>query len=363
MNVKNLAIAVALLAVIAGIVAWLDRPTPAPSSDPLIGQPLLAASLAGSAESLTITQNSNAVTVARNPNGDWIVPSYHDLPADFDKLRRFIGDLTAAKIDRMVTRLPERISRLDFGSASITVKPTEGEAWTVQLGKTADRGGRYLRFDSTGDSPAYLSQFSASLDTTAKNWAASKLLSLQASDIAAVSLSFPGAETVSARRESADQNWANSNAPDTRAINATRLGSLLTSLSNLRFTDVSTPDDPDAVDAAANARTIILETFDGQSLTITMGRRPEVVPESPPAAPTETPDAATPAADPTPETIPAGPVFVKIEGPTSAAPLADRTQLAFKVSDYTFTGLPANPTDLLVAPPSPVPSTPAVAAP
>lgn len=356
MNVKNLAIVVGALAVISTLVAIFDRPATAPDPDPRIGQSLLDSVIAGSAQSLTITRNGQPVSLTRQTDGNWIVASYHDLPADFDKLRRLIGDLTTAKITRVVTRLPERIKRLGFGDTTLRIEGSNHASFNVDFGKTSDRGGRYARFDQSSDSPAYLTDLTAFIDSTPKNWATSDLVTVDSKDIASISLTFADESSVTAQRENADAAWTNANSIDTREINSTPINSLLSSLTSLRFTDTATPDSPDVIAARENSRTATLKTFSGETLTIDLGRRPEEV--------LPTPASDAPSAEdtpPEPETIPAGPVYVKITAPTDLAPLADRDQLAFQIAEYTFTSLPQEANALFKTPP--VPPAPPPAAP
>lgn len=372
MNLKHLSLAVLVLALLAGGVAWLNRPVPPVATDPRVGQPLLATATANDANSVAITQNGNTVTLARDGSEVWRVTSYHDLPVDLTKLRRFVSDLTDAKIERVVTRDPERISHLEFGTASVTLKGAAGAAWTADLGKNAERGGRYVRFESTDQSPAYLTRFSGYLDSTAKNWADSKLVAIDAKDVAKVSLTFPDGTALAFHRDKADGAWTGDDLPAGQEPNVTRLTSLLTSFNNVRFTDTTAPDDTDAVDARApgHTRTATLTTFAGDTLAITLGRRPEKTIVKPAPAATETTDASPPGAEKddakpaqdTTETIPAGPVFAQVSGPSTLAPLAEAgAKLAFKVSDYLLTSLPATPSDLLTAaapPPAPTISLP-----
>ncbi len=342
MNVKTLSIAVGLLAILSALVAFFDRPAAPLDADPRIGQPVLPAAIAANATRLTLTQNGQSVTLDRNEEATWQVSSYHDFPADFAKLRRFIGDLTAATISRVVTRLTERIDRLGFGDAALSITTADGTAWQVDLGKNSDLGGRYARFESDDGAPAYLIDLSAALDSTAKNWAVADLLTVEPTDIAAVSLSFANAPTVAANRTSADAPWNNANAPDTRTVNATRLGSLVTALTNLRFTATSRADAPDVIEARDHARTATLKTFAGDTLTLSIGRRPEVILPVESTA-SDASDTAPTSEPPAPTTVPAGPVFVSITGPAALAPLAHHDQLAFQISDYTFTALPQTP--------------------
>ena len=349
MNLKNLSITVLVLAALSAVAYVLNRPAPPAETDPRVGEALLADATANAATAIAITDAGNTVELARADDDSWTVTSYHDLPADMDKLRRFVGELIGADIERVVTRNADRMARLDFGNTRLSIT-TPDTTWTVDLGRTAERGGRYLRFAHDEDSPAYLSPLSVYLDATARNWANSKLIGFAADDIASVELSFAEGAPVTVSRESANATWTTDDPPEGKRLLTTRMTSLLTSLTGLRFTDTTTPDDQDVVDASAHQRTAVLTNFEGESITIALGRRPEETtlkePEADPAAILETyPDEdAGPAEllEDATETIPAGPVFAVVSGAASGALLATANEsLAFKVSDYSFTSLPS----------------------
>ena len=133
------------------------------------------------------------------------------------------------------------------------------------------------------------------------------------------------------------------------------------SLTSLRFTDTVEPKDASVAEAAGHLRTFRLTTFDGKTLTIALGRKPEEKrpkPAEPAADKTATAPAAKPAeanagakpAAPEMETIPAGPVFAFI---SSSDPHAAVNQMmkrrAFEVDEYSFTGLPQKADELFEA--------------
>lgn len=346
MNPKRLSLIVLALAVVSGLIAWLQRPAPPAETDPLVGQKLLDAATANSATTITFTRNADTVELSLTENGNWTVVSYHNLPADEEKLRRFVGELADAEIERVVTRNPETQARLDLDDTTLTIASTSGERWTAHLGKTADHGGRYVKLADAANAPAYLARLSAYFDFASKNWADSKLIGFTAPDIQSVALTFDDGTTVNATRASSDAEWTSPDTPAGQQFRGARISSLLTTLTNLRFTDTAAPDAPDVVDARAHERTANVTTFDGETVTIALGRRPEQILAKEPVDSAATPtDAEAAPAEAETETIPAGPVFVRIDGPVVLAPLTGKP-LAFKIADYSFTSLPANRADL-----------------
>ncbi len=359
MNLRNLSLTVAVLAVLCAVAWFFQRPTPPASADARIGQPVLAPALANSAVRFKLTDQGRTVELVRAADGTWTVPGYHDFPADFAKFSRLIDDLTAAKIQRLVTTRPERLTRLEFKDSTLGLLDATGkDLWQVTLGKTADGGGRFLRYGT--ESKGYLANLSIYLDGDPKGWADATLLNLKPDDIAQIEVGFSeaGAPAVTARRAKKEEAWTAANPPTGKRLKADRFTSLLSSVTNLRFTDTTAPDDANAAAARAHSRTLKLTTFDGKSYTITLGRKPEEKkpkaatpagePATPPAA--SSPAAAGPAKpagaekpkEPEFETIPAGPVFAFIFCSDEKAGINTlMKKRAFQIGEWTYTGLPA----------------------
>ncbi len=388
MKLRSLIVSVAVLAVLSGIVYFVRRPAPPPSADPRLGQPLVDRATIEKTAKLTLSDQGKTVVLGKQADGAWHVTSYFDLPADFSKLSNFIGSLTEAKLDRLVTSNPERVARLEFKDTKIVLGDAAGkDLFAVTLGKTPETGGgRYVRF---GDEPkAYLASLNAWLDPESKNWANAELLNLKPDDLASIEVSFPGAPPVTLTRAKKEDSWTANATPAGQRLNAAKVGTLIGSLANVRFSETNELDDPNFVAAKANLRTFKLTTFDQKTYTISLGRKPEEKKLKPPTPGTdgksgpaalgsvadlakkdekEKPDAAKPGETSKPveakplapefETIPAGPVFVLISSSDAKAPInAIIAKRAYQVSDYTFTSLPQKPEELFEAAPPPPPA-------
>lgn len=346
MKLKTLLLVVGLLAAASFVVYFINRPAPRAATDARAGQPLLPPEVPEQAARFRLTDNGATVELARAPDGTWRVASFHDLPADFSKLARLVRELTDARIERLVTRSTERIERLELTDASLSFSDASGAPlWSVDLGRTAEGGGRFVRFE--GEDKAYLARLSTWLDATARNWANSALVAVAPDQVAKIELTFPEGVggTLIATRETADAPFVDAAAPAGQQLRRSALDSLLTTLTNLRFTDTAAIDDVDVQAANEHRRTATLTTFDGQSVDIALGRRPEQTiatvtsPDAEGGAPADSADEADP--EPETETVPAGPVVAFVNGPAELAPLAGASvRIAFKVSDYSFTSLP-----------------------
>jgi Domain of unknown function (DUF4340) len=339
MKIKVLFAAVACLAILSAIVAWINRPAPPPPADPRVGGALLDPAVAARAARLRFGDQGKSVALTRRADGTWAVDGYFGLPVDFDKLSRFIGDLTGAKIQRLVTANPELLARFEFKDTKIELDDAAGTAiWSLDLGKTADPSGRFVRFGS--EHSVYLANLDTWLDTEPKNWADAQLLSLKPDDVAKVEISFDRGGAVTVARTARNAPWASEQAPAGQRVSADKVGSLLSSLTALRFSDTSDLNDPQAAAARAHERVFNLTMFDGTRVTAALGRKPEEKKAQPPAAP-------------------AVPVYAFISSSDARAPInALMRRRAFQIDDYVFTGLPQKPDDLF-EPIPPAQATPA----
>ena len=381
MKLKTLIVCVVALAALSLVVFFVRRPAPPPSADPRINQPLAERGAVEKAAKLRLIDQGKSVTLARQSDGTWVVPSYYDLPADFQKLAGFVGNLTEAKLQRLVTSSPERIGRLEFNDSKVELLDANDKVlWSVTFGKTAENGGgRYVRF---GDEPkAFLANFNGFLDAEPKNWAKPELVNVKPEEIAKIEVPFAEGGPLTLSRGKKEDAWTADKTPAGQRVIADKISSLLSSLGTLRFTETTDPTDAIAVAAKANSRAFKLTTFDGKTTTVTLGRKPEEKKMKPPtAAPAAKsgPAALGPASDllkeddnspaavaakneaakaltPEFETIPAGPVFVFITSSDASAPVnAWMQKRAFQVLESTFTSLPQKAEELFEPTPAPV---------
>jgi hypothetical protein len=368
MKLKTLIVTIAILAVLSGIAYWANRPEAPAVSDPRIDKTLVDSSAIDKAAKLRLSDQGKTVVLSRQPDGSWRDESYYQMPADFSKLSSFVGDLSSAKIQRLVTTNPGRLARLEFKDTKIELlDSSDHPILSLTLGKNSDTGGRFVRYE---DEPkAYLAGLNAWMDTEPKNWADAQLLNVKPEDVAKVEVAFDQAPTVVLSREKKDGAWTAAPTPAGQQVKADKVSSLLSSLGTVRFSDTTAPDDAQAAVAKKHVRTFKLTTFDGRTLTVALGRKPEekklkAVEKKPePPVPAKTVAGAKPAAaekpaEPEYDTIPAGPVYAWIASTDSKAGVnALMQKRSFQVDDYTFTGLPQKSDELFEpAPPPPSPA-------
>jgi hypothetical protein len=183
MKLKTLIVSVVILALLSGIAYWANRPETSVESDARVSKTLVEASAVDKAAKIRISDQGKTVVLERQTDGSWHDASYYDMPADFSKLSSLVGDLTSAKIQRLVTTNPARLSRLEFKDTKVDLlDASDRTILSLVLGKNADSGGRFLRFGD--ESKAYLAILTAYIDADPKNWADAQLLSVKPDDVA-----------------------------------------------------------------------------------------------------------------------------------------------------------------------------------
>jgi len=391
MKLRTLVVSILALAVLSAIVFVARRPAPPPSADPRIGKPLADAAVVEKAAKLKLSDQGRTVLLARQGDGTWRDTSYYDLPADFSKLSGFIGNLTEAKLQRLVTSNPERIARLEFKDTKIELlDASDKPLWSATLGKNAEGGGRFVQLGD--EKKAYQANLSAWIDSEAKSWANAELLNVKPEDVAKIEIAFAEGDPITVSHAKKEDAWAADKTPAGQRVKADKISSLLSTIGSVRFSDTNDPADANAVGAKANLRTFKLTTFDGKRYTVALGRKPEEKKLKPPAPTTDgktgpaalgsiseltkkdekkegeakadeekKPDEKKPLA-PEYETIPAGPVFVFVTSSDAGAPInALMQKRAFQIYEYGFTSLPQKAGELFEPAPPPTPPVPATA--
>jgi hypothetical protein len=390
MKLKVLLLSVAILAALSAVAYFLQRSPQPSNADARVGQSTIDVKAVEKAARIRLTDQGKTVLLARQPDGKWLVPSYYDIPAEFAKLSRFIDDLSASKIQRLVTQNPDRLARLEFKDSAIALLDSDDKVlWILTLGKDAEGGGRFVRFDD--EKKGYVATLALFIDSTAKNWADTLLVDLKPDEISGVEIAFDDGAPVAATREKKEGSWVAAAAPSGQRIKGDRIASLVSSLTSLRFEDTADLTDANVEAARKHSRTVKLTTFDHKTIDIEFGRKPEqkivkpaeaakTAPQpaqapgpKPPLPATEStaenaglkgetgattsvaPTEPAKPEEPKTETVPAGPVYASITTSDPVAPInALMKKRAFQVFEWSFTGLPQKRDELF----EPVPATP-----
>lgn len=266
---------VAVLALAAAIfVARRDAPTDVlEAGGPLV--PGLEESING-VDSIRLTAGGNQaiVSLARTESG-WTVAERGGYPADFDKLRRFLLDLSGSKRIEAKTSVPESFTRLGVED----IDATEAKGVKVEIGGlptpaaliigtfTGLSGeGTFVR-DADGDQ-AWLASGSLVPDRAVANWLARELVDIPSARIREVRIAKEGDSLVASKSQPDDQHYTLANLPRGREPTSPfAVDALAGVLSGLRLEDVSPDkDSPVPVSGTIDAT---YTTFDGVVIAVT----------------------------------------------------------------------------------------------
>ena len=360
MRLRPLLTTLAILVPTAGAVWWLQRPAPpAQSADARLGQRVADPASLTSATRVRFKALGKTAELTRTTDGRWTIAASDTapaLPADASRLTRFASDLVSPKVERLVTENPSRIATLEFDATAVTFLDATGKSLLeLDLGKTADGGGRFIRYGS--EAKAYLARLNASIDADPANWRDTALVSLKSEEIASLTFAFPGAAPVVITRPDAKTGWTSPATPAGQQVKTATVTTQLTNLTGLRYTQVAPTLDPAVIAARVLTRDMTLTTFDGRSVKLTLGRAPEA---PKPAKPATTPaEGSTPPPEPP---APPRPVYAEVTDSKPDAILAAAAKThAFQIGEWIHTGLPATSADLFE--PVPTPPAPAASAP
>ena len=128
MKIKTLIVTILVLAAVSAGVYVARRPAPPTIADARLTQSLVDRAAIEKASKLRIGDAGKKVELTRQSDGTWRVPSYYDMPADFSKLSGFVGNLTDAKLQRLVTTSADRIARLEFKDTTIELLDASDKA-------------------------------------------------------------------------------------------------------------------------------------------------------------------------------------------------------------------------------------------
>jgi hypothetical protein len=358
MKLKTLFILVIVLGLISLAAYYASKDTENQTPDSLVDHPVLNRSVLEKVSQVTIKDQGKSVSLKLKDNNIWIVSDYFNFPADMSKLSSFVNDLTSAKIQRLVTVNPSRIERLEFKGSEIQLLDASGKyLFKLELGKTDEKGGRFIRYEN--EPKAYLANLSVWLDTNAKGWALNKLFNDKPESISKIDLSFETGSTLTLLRQKQDSLWASPDNPK-QTVNVDKLNSLLTTLTELRFSETTETGNPLARDAKKHTETIKLTTFSGKSIVITLGRKPEIKTVKPVPLPSnlsKNVKDSSKSLEPEYNTTPAGPTYAWITTSDNSDSINSLSSLRdFQVDDYSYTSLPQKREDMFI--PSSPKSTP-----
>ncbi|MBM4164814.1 MAG: DUF4340 domain-containing protein [Lentisphaerae bacterium] len=254
-----------LAAVVLGLLAsWTGRSRQPQKLDQL-GKPVLPGLSINAIGRIEIAQPSTTVTLANTDDG-WVVSSLYNYPADVAKIREnllALRNLTVGAIQRgaridstnailvdLQDASGKSLASIRLGEVRNTTNPNYG--WDMPDGRSVAA--------NASDTVFLVKDSLTALESEAKTWVNTEVLSVQASDIATVVLSGPdGAATLDRSSGALTLNGL----AEGESIDPSRVSGVESALTHLRFVDLADPALSDAQTGMATGHTFTVTTTDG----------------------------------------------------------------------------------------------------
>ena len=204
----------AAVTVVALALVFIVTPTDRSSEKTVMNQLLLPA-IAGRINEVDrveiVTAGDTTVATLVRKDDAWAVEQMGGYHADWPKLQKLLAALARARVIEPKTDKPEYFARLGVEDISaqdaggVLVRLGIGDQVTgVLIGKAAEgRKGRYVRLQDSMASALVDQEFDVPKETL--QWADTKIVDINSSQVAEVEIIHPGSERVLATKVSADQ--------------------------------------------------------------------------------------------------------------------------------------------------------------
>lgn len=203
---------------------------------------------------LEIKANQKSTTVEKTDAGEWIVQDKFGLPADVEnRLRPLIQSLQSAENLGVLTTNAKRLTKLGLEENTLTLTPSAGKPFTVEIGKTTDDGiGSAVR--RQGESVALRTNFTGYLEGDSSAWVNPILYSRNDLEIKSLTFIFSDGQATFTRTE-----------PKVpfKGKEAMLLEDLSRTLATLRISDAVEKNNPEAQIAFKQSREVKIEFWDG----------------------------------------------------------------------------------------------------
>ncbi len=349
MNLRLLAIVVAVLAALAATLFFYNRDDGTTAFSSAEGKDLLPDVTARELVRVEILPGEgDPIVLEKGESGGWVLPERSGLPVDFSRFSGLIQTFLDAEVERLVTENPERIARLGLEAVRVRFfAEKDGEAdLELLLGESGPSGGRYVRWSD--EEAAYLLKSGLRVETSPDRWfAKSPLSEIGPKSIQSIIYEREGTSLVAARKAEGER-FTSESIPEGQYVDAEAVETFLGSVTGLRITRPHPKSSPEVEEALADPRRLMLNTFDGRRITLTFGQRPE---RTLPAEPGEEEE------EPEPETVPAGPAMLTLRfgDETESAWVEPAGVLAFEFSGFTYQQLDKKPDTFFTDVPPPLP--------
>ena len=343
MKLRSLIIITIILAIVTTVGFYIRNASlTTPQDDPLVGTSMVDQDILADVTRIEITKDNSTVVLEVNEEKVWVVRSLFDLPADFGKLSTLVRNLIDAKVQRKITALEDRLARLDLTQGTVKLMSGENDSlFEVTFGNSLSGGKSFVFGD---EKTAYLSSESPFIDASSNNWAIKTLYKIEADNVAGIQFSLTE-DSWGVRRDDKEKEFVSTIPADERTPKQSAITSLISRLSDLRFTEVLQRSNAEASpvwkDAQENTRSLKFTLFSGETITVKMSQWEPPKPEEE-DAPASTEPSKT---------------YLHISSSQAEHSINDiMDRLAFEASSYTFTGIPVEISEVAELPePEPAP--------
>ena len=215
----------------------------------------------------------------------WVVPELASFPADFDKVKKALIGLAELRTVEAKTADPERYAALGLAppdaeeGAGTDVRLLDGSGGGVAaltVGNAARAGANRLYIRRDGEERTWLARGELELGETPKDWVDTMVLRLDGDRVRRVTITHADDGEVLAleRPDAGAESFDLLDMPEGATLRSPMtLDNLGRALSFLRFDDVAAASEGPA--PGGGDSTAVFETFDGATVTVTLGKRGE----------------------------------------------------------------------------------------
>jgi hypothetical protein len=296
MKGRNLVLLAVVFAILAGLALLTSKRKQQPLPDQ-IGRPVFPDLAVNDIARIAVQSAQGRTAVARSKEV-WVVPERYNYPADFARVKEWLMKLADLKVGQVVRAddrqraelklLPPAKAAGGTNAATVVELFAEGDRKLASLlvgashsrkaaGQAAAFGegggypdGSYVSPDG-GQSVYLVGELLDGIPSGAKEWMEPELLSVQAADVARVSVTGPDRpELTLARNEASNQLELPGLSPK-EEMDTSKLYGIESALSYLRFEDVADPTRTDEQLGMDSPTLFTLETKKGEVYTVKIG--------------------------------------------------------------------------------------------
>ncbi len=296
---KNTLITLIVVAVVViGLAVWTS-PAKRNTAQSQVGKLIFKDIALNDIEAVTIQSASSTATLAK-VSDSWVAPDKYSYPADFGKIRDSLVKISELKIGQVVLLDEKQKSKLklsppgsstptDRAGTLVTLSGSGNrEIASLLLGETRERkptprsdfpygggypDGRYVSPDK-GKTVYLVSDTLSDITPQIRDWLETEILNVSGSDVQSISIRHPDKPELRLSRATEGSSLAVEGLAPDEETDTTKLYSLESALSYLRFADIADPSLPDSETGLDKPTVFEATTKKGQVFMARVGASP-----------------------------------------------------------------------------------------